>query len=152
MSASPDSELNPSALGALLRSLPAEVANYILRMAVYPTPVVMTMRAALNEYRACWQTLATLRCMHKRTQRPNDGLNALFYEATLHLWTQTERVAFANDSSISEAEIRRIQERDDDTFRAIKGACGRDNAAWMRALSAYKARRAMRHETHPLTP
>ena len=127
-----------SGLGAVLFNLPAELCNHILKLAISPTPGVMSMRKALDEYQTSWNTLASLRLMRRRTNRPEDGLNALFYEATLRLWMQRERVAFA-DACITKGELRRVQERDRDTFCAIQKACGRDNAAWKRALTAYKA-------------
>ena len=129
--------LSYSGLGAMLFQLPAELCNYILKLAISPTPGVMSMRKALEEYQTSWRTLASLRLMRKRTGRPEDGLNALFYEATLRLWMQRERVAFS-DACITKGELRRLQERDRDVFVAIQQACGRDNAAWKRALTAYK--------------
>jgi len=127
-----------SGLGAVLFDLPAELCNYILKLAISPTPGAMSMRKALDEYQISWKTLASLRLMRKRLHvRPDDGLNALFYEATLRLWMQKERVAYA-DACITKGELRRVQERDRDMFFAIQRACGRDNAAWKRALTAYK--------------
>ena len=137
---------------ALLFHLPAQLCNYILRLAISPTPGVMTMRKALVEYQISWRTIASLRLVHKRSREPGDVLNAIFYEATLRLWMQTERVAFANDQRLAQGEVRRIQERDRDTFCAISRACGRDQAAWKRALAAYKATKDRPHEAHLLTP
>ena len=136
-----------SGLGAVLFNLPAELCNYILKLAISPTPGVMSMRKALNEYQTSWRTLASLRLMRKRSTRPDDGLNALFYEATLRLWMQKERVAYA-DACLSKGEMRRIQERDRDMFCAIQKACGRDNAAWKRALTAYKRCKDLPDEQH----
>jgi hypothetical protein len=129
--------LSYSGLGAMLFNLPAELCNYILKLAISPTPGVVSMRKALDEYQTSWKTMASLRLMRKRANRPDDGLNALFYEATMRLWMQKERIAYA-DACITKGELRRVQERDRDMFCALQKACGRDNAAWKRALTAYK--------------
>jgi hypothetical protein len=117
--------------------LPPELCNHILKLAIFPTPGVMSMSKALHEHQTSWKTLASLRLIRKRSGRPDDGLNALFYEATLRLWMQVNRVAHA-DSCCTKGELRRMQVRDRDAFCTIKMACGRDNAAWKRALTAYK--------------
>jgi len=145
--------LTYSGLGAILFSLPAELCNYILKLAISPRPGVMSMRMAFEEYQTSWRTLASLRMMRKRSNRPDDGLNALFFEATLRLWMQRERIAFA-DACVSKGEMRRMQERDRDMFCAIQKACGRDNAAWRRALTAYKATKDLPNEPNVplLTP
>lgn len=130
--------LTYSGLGFFLFHLPVELCNYILKLAISPTPGVMNMRKALEEYQTSWRTLASLRMLRKRANRPDDGLNALFYEATMRLWMQKDRVAYA-EACITKGEMRRMQERDRDAFCAISRACGRDNAAWKRALKAYKA-------------
>lgn len=130
--------LTYSGLGLFLFHLPVELCNYILKLAISPTPGVMSMRKAYEEYRTSWRTMASLRLLRKRANRPDDGLNALFYEATLRLWLQKDRVAHA-DACLTKGEMRRMQERDRDMFCAISRACGRDNAAWKRALKAYKA-------------
>lgn len=130
--------LTYSGLGLFLFHLPVELCNYILKLAITPTPGVMSMRQAFEEYQTSWRTMASLRLLRKRANRPDDGLNALFYEATMRLWMQKDRIAYA-DACLSKGEMRRMQERDRDAFCAIRRACGRDNAAWKRALTAYKA-------------
>lgn len=139
--------LSYSGLGALMFDLPPELCNYILKLAISPTPGVMSMRKALDEYQTSWKTLASLRLMRKRSNRPEDGLNAIFYEATLRLWMQVNRVAHA-EACITKGELRRMQERDRDAFCAIKMACGRDNAAWKRTLTAYKRCKDLTNEEH----
>ena len=145
--------LSYSGLGAYLFHLPADLCNYILKIAISPTPGVMNMRKAFEEYQTSWKTLSSLRLLRKRSGRPEDGLNALFYEATLRLWMQKDRVAYA-DACITKGEMRRMQERDRDMFCAIKRACGRDNAAWKRVLTSYKASKDLPDERHlpVLTP
>ena len=117
--------------------LPPELCNHILKLAILPTPGVMSMSEALHEYQTSWKTLASLRLIRKRSGRPDDGLNALFYEATLGLWMHVNRVAH-KDACCTKGELRRMRKRDRDVFYAITMACGRDNAAWKRALTAYK--------------
>ena len=145
--------LSYSGLGFFLFHLPVELCNHILKIAISPTPGVMNVRQACEEYQTSWRTLASLRLLRKRANRPDDGLNALFYEATLRLWMQKDRVAYA-DACVTKGEMRRMQERDRDAFCAIKSACGRDNAAWKRALTAYKACKDLAAERHlpVLTP
>ena len=138
--------------GVFLCCLPLELSNYIMRLAVSPTAGVMSMRKALLEYQTSWRTLASLRLVRKRDCRQNDGLNAIFYEMSMLLWMQVERVQFSNDRSLSVAEVRRVVDRDSAMYRAIKSACGRDNAAWTRALTAYKACKKLPEEAPSLTP
>jgi len=130
--------LTYSGLGLFLFHLPVELCNYILKLAITPTPGAMSMRKAYEEYQTSWRTMASLRLLRKRANRPDDGLNALFYEATMRLWMQKDRIAYA-DACVTKGEMRRMQERDRDMFCVISRACGRNNAAWKRALTAYKA-------------
>jgi hypothetical protein len=139
-----------SDFGTFMCNLPIELSMYILKLAVVPAPGRMTMRKALAEYTTSWQTLASLRLVRKRSGRLNDGLNAIFYQATLQLWMQLERVRFANDKRITNEEVWRIQDRDADTFRAIHSACGRNNASWKRALTAYKEGKKLPKASYPL--
>lgn len=140
-----------SGMGAMLFRLPTELCNYILKLAVSAKPGRMPIHNALVEHQTSWQTLASLRLMRKRSIRPDDGLNAIFYESTLCLWMQRERVAYA-EAGISKVELQRIQERDRDAFYAIRNACGRDNAAWKRALEAYKQCKGLPNEPNVQLP
>ena len=94
------------------------------------------------EYRIVWETLAALRL----TRKPNNRLNALFYEATLLLWTNNEIVAFAQ-SKPSINDLKCMHKRLHALRHATTHACGADNAAWKRALVAYKKY----HSEHPDT-
>ena len=66
---------------------------------------------------------------------------------------QKDRVAYA-EACLTKGEMRRMQERDRDMFFVISRACRRDNAAWKRALKAYKACKNLADEPNEplLTP
>jgi len=140
-----------SGLGALLFNLPVELRDYILKIAISLAPGVMSIRRAYDDCQTSWRTLASLRLVHKRIGLRDVGLNVLFYEATLRLWMQRDRVSYL-DACVGKGELRRMQERDRDALFAIQTACGRDKAAWKRTLAAYKACKDLPVEPQLLTP
>jgi hypothetical protein len=130
--------LGVGGLGHHLFSLPPDLYTYILRLAVMPPPGPMSARTALRESRVAWETLAALRLTRKPNPNPRNGLNALFYEATLRCWTSNECVAvLATNPSID--EFKRLHRTLNAMRSATNHACGADNAAWKRALTAYKS-------------
>ena len=140
--------LGVGGLGFHLFSLPPDLYNHILRLAVMPQTyfLPLTVRKAEAEYRIVWETLAALRLTRKPNPNPNNRLNALFYEATLRCWTHNEVVAFVQ-SKPSINELKRMHRRLHALRHATTQACGADNTAWKRALAAYKNY----HSKHPDT-
>lgn len=142
--------LGVGGLGFHLFSLPPDLYNYILRLAVLPPSGRQSLRKAEAEYRIVWETLAALRLTRKPkpnpNPNPNNRLNALFYEATLRRWTHNEIVAFLQ-SKPSMNELKCMHRRMHALRHATTQACGADNAAWKRALAAYKSY----HSKHPDT-
>ncbi len=124
-------------LGYHLFSLPPDLYTYILRLAVMPPSGPMTARTAARENRIAWETLAALRLTRKPSPNPRNGLNALFYEATLRCWTSDECVAFLSTCDNVD-DFKRLHRKLNAMRHATNQACGADNAAWKRALAAYK--------------
>ncbi|MBD40741.1 MAG: hypothetical protein CMB11_10350 [Euryarchaeota archaeon] len=130
--------LGVGGLGHHLFSLPPELYTYILRLAIMPPSGPMTARTAARENRVAWETLAALRLTRKPTPNPRNGLNALFYEATLRCWTSDECVAFLGTCDNVD-NFKRLHRKLNAMRHATNQACGADNAAWKRALTAYKS-------------
>lgn len=130
--------LGVGGLGYHLFSLPPELYTYILRLAIMPPSGPMTSRTAARENRVAWETLAALRLTRKPNPNPRNGLNALFYEATLRCWTSDECVAFLSTNPAVET-FKRLHRTLNAMRHATNQACGADNAAWKRALTAYKS-------------
>tara|TARA_B100000575_G_C23046452_1_gene602356 strand:+ start:635 stop:1084 length:450 start_codon:yes stop_codon:yes gene_type:complete len=130
--------LGVGGLGYHLFSLPPELYTYIMRLAVMPPPGPMSARTAARENRVVWETLAALRLTRKPNPNPRNGLNAVFYEATLRCWASDECVAFLGACNNVD-DFKRLHRTLNAMRHATNQACGADNAAWKRALIAYKS-------------
>lgn len=130
--------LGAGGLGYYLFSLPSDLYLHILRLAIMPRAGPMTVNECARENRISWETLAALRLTRKPKPNARNGLNALFYEATLRRWTNDECLWFLRTKP-SFGDFERMYRTLHAMRHATATACGADNAAWKRALTAYKS-------------